>query len=312
MKRKTENKIVLIVRKTRLEELIERFNTEDQARFYIEHLGEDFSEFKDEHLQYLASMKKTMEILDKLGRVQVLDRSYVPNFVFGSEDSIVVLGQDGLVANVLKYLDGQPVIGVNPDPSRLEGVLLPFTVSDIGDVMTEVFQQASSINLVTMAKVELNTGETLHAVNDFFIGPKSHTSARYTLSIGGKEERQSSSGIIVSTGLGSSGWLRSILAGAQGISESVLNRQIKQVAIRNFGWDSNYLYFSVREPWPSKTSSADITFGKITQKNNLEIVSKMPENGVIFSDGIEKDFLPFTSGTRAKITIASRKGYLVR
>ena len=33
------------------------------------------------------------------------------------EDIVVVVGQDGLVANTLKYLQGQPVIAVNPDRS---------------------------------------------------------------------------------------------------------------------------------------------------------------------------------------------------
>ena len=37
----------------------------------------------------------------------------------------------------------------------------------------------------------------------------------------------------------------------------------------------------------------------------------MAENGVIFSDGIEKDFLEFNSGTQAVIGIAERKGVLV-
>jgi hypothetical protein len=37
----------------------------------------------------------------------------------------------------------------------------------------------------------------------------------------------------------------------------------------------------------------------------------MPENGVIFSDGIEADRLDFNSGTEAQITIAERQGRLI-
>lgn len=37
----------------------------------------------------------------------------------------------------------------------------------------------------------------------------------------------------------------------------------------------------------------------------------MPENGVVFSDGIEADFLQFNSGTQATIGIARRRGRLV-
>jgi hypothetical protein len=80
---------------------------------------------------------------------------------------------------------------------------------------------------------------------------------------------------------------------------------------RSFSWDSDYLYFSVREPWPSKTSSADITFGKLTPSTPLTLVSYMPENGIIFSDGMESDFLQFNSGSVATITVAEKKGHLV-
>jgi hypothetical protein len=37
----------------------------------------------------------------------------------------------------------------------------------------------------------------------------------------------------------------------------------------------------------------------------------MAENGIIFSDGIEGDFLEFNAGTRATIGIAKRQGLLV-
>jgi hypothetical protein len=162
-----------------------------------------------------------------------------------------------------------------------------------------------------MAKAELNNGQTLYGVNDLFIGPKSHTSAHYELQIDGHSETHSSSGIIVSTGLGSTGWFRSILAGATGISSRLSGKKLQAKPPDNFEWDANFLYFSVREPWPSKTSSAETTFGKITSKKPLKIISQMPENGIIFSDGIEKDYLEFNAGTLALISVAEKKGHLV-
>ncbi|MFH2045411.1 MAG: sugar kinase [Pseudomonadota bacterium] len=311
MDRQTENKIILIIRKTRLDDLIARFNTEAQARFYIEHLGADFSDYKLENTIYKSAVHKATNELSRLGRLQTLDRSFVPNFIFGKQDIVVVLGQDGLVANILKYLDQQPVIGVNPDPDRWEGVLLPFTISDLSHLVPEVFRKSCPIRQITMAKADLNTGQTIYGVNDLFIGPKTHTSARYSIQIKQKKEDHSSSGIIVSTGLGSSGWLRSILAGATGISSAATGRPIEVKQKSKFTWDSEYLYYSVREPWPSKTSSAELTFGKITPKSPLILVSAISENGIIFSDGIEADFIEFNSGTLATISVAEKKGNLV-
>jgi hypothetical protein len=156
-----------------------------------------------------------------------------------------------------------------------------------------------------MAEAVLNTGETLLAVNDLFIGPRSHTSARYNIRQGADSEAQSSSGIIVSTGLGSTGWLRSIIAGAHGIAG------VPPIETRA-AWDSPTLRYSVREPWPSKTTAATMVHGQITASTPLVIESQMPESGVIFSDGIEADFVRFNAGTTATVRLASQSGVLVR
>jgi NAD kinase len=311
LERLTENKIVLIVRRTRLDELVARFNTRDQARFYIEHLGGDFADYEEEDRVYKAAVREAEQVLERLGRLQRVDRTFVPNFVFGPGDLVLALGQDGLVANVLKYLDRQLLLGVNPDPDRWEGVLLPFAVGDLRSAVTRIFAGEHAVRRVTMAQATLNTGQTLYGVNDLFIGPRTHTSARYLIQTGQQSEQQSSSGIIVSTGLGSTGWLRSILAGATGIAASLAGSPPPAPAAVPMDWDAEYLYFSVREPWPSTTSAAEITFGRVTADSPLTLVSHMPEHGVIFSDGIEADYLQFNAGTQARITLADKHGNLV-
>lgn len=309
--RLTENKIILVKRRTRLEELIARYNTIAQAKFYIEHMGSDFSDYITEDERYKKAISKAHSQLEALGRVQVVDREYVPNFIFGENDVVVVIGQDGLVANTLKYLSNQQLIGVNPDPLRWDGVLLPFTVSDLKLVVQEVFQKRRQIKEVSMAKAALNDGQTIYAVNDLFIGQRTHVSSRYHIQLGERHEYQSSSGIIVSTGLGSTGWLKSILTGAANIVNGISDRKVNMRQERSLPWNMDYLYFSVREPFPSKTSGADIVFGKVIQGSPLKILSQMPENGVIFSDGIESDYLQFNAGIEATITLADKKGHLV-
>jgi len=319
MNRLTDNKIVLVTRPTRLAELVVRFNTVSQARFYIEHQGADFSDYLREDETYHAALTQAQEILCQFGRVQTVDRAFLPNFVFAPEDTVVALGQDGLVANTLKYLDGQPVVGVNPDPERWDGRLLPFRLPDLAKVMPEVMLRKRTTRSVTMAQAVLNNGQVLYAVNDLFIGPKTHTSARYFIRCGKMGETQSSSGVIVSTGMGATGWLKSLLTGAGAITEAAgartksLARQPKiyDQAVRGFTWEADHLYFTMREPFPTRTTGATLVFGRVTNESPLVLESRMAENGVIFSDGIEKDFLEFNSGTQAVIGIAERKGVLV-
>ncbi|WP_054939153.1 hypothetical protein [Paenibacillus ihuae] len=319
--RMSENKIVLIKRKTRLEELVVRYNTIQQAQFYIERLGADFSDYISEDLTYRKAVETAVIELSAVGRVQLLERQHVPNFIFGDEDTVVVVGQDGLVANTLKYLREQPLIGVNPDPQRWDGVLLPFTVKDLRLLLPDVFRGRREVREVTLAKAELNDGQSLYGVNDLFIGRKTHVSARYLLQLSGTAEQQSSSGIIVSTGMGSTGWLRSVLAGAAGIARSAAGIGLAAPeaaaglagadARGRLAWDHPHLYFAVREPFPSRTTSAGLVFGQIGSHQPLRIISQMPEDGVIFSDGVESDFLEFNSGVEAVISLAEKKGRLV-
>lgn len=307
----SERKIVLIVRPTRLDELIRRFNTRDQARFYVEHLGADFADYEAEDRQYQQAVRTSATLLAGLGRLQRLERGFVPNFLFGPRDLVVALGQDGLVANVLKYLDGQCLLGVNPDPARWEGVLLPFQVKDLRRVVPEALAGRRPVREVTMAEARLNTGERLFAVNDLFIGPRSHTSARYGIRFGGQAEEHSSSGIIVSTGLGSTGWMRSVVAGAAGIAAPRCADRAPIDTDTRTPWDADWLAFAVREPWPSTTTGAQLACGRVTRDSPLVLVSRMPEHGVIFSDGIEADFLHFNAGTEARIGPAERRGLLL-
>ncbi|TWB57841.1 hypothetical protein FBZ98_102466 [Rhizobium sp. ERR 922] len=306
-----DRKIVLIVRDTRLDEMVARFNTVQQAQFYVEHLGADFGDYLAEHRRYQAAARDVEASLRSVARVQTLNRRYLANFIFGADDLVVVLGQDGLVANTLKYLDGQNVLGVNPDPKRWDGVLLPFQTADMRKVVPEALAQRRPLKRVSMAKAALNTGEVLYAVNDLFIGPRSHVSARYDLQIGERHERQSSSGIIISTGMGSTGWLKSLYAGWVGAAASRGVELPAGIADASFPWDAQFLHYFVREPFPSRTTGVSLVSGQVDAEIPMTVVSEMAEHGVIFSDGIEADFLPFNAGTQAKIGIAERQGLLV-
>ena len=308
MDRRMENKIVVVTRRTRLEDLVARYNTVNQAKFYIEHLGADFSDYVREHDTYHACMRDAESALRRFGRVQMVERGFLPNFLFGPGDVVVALGQDGLVANTMKYLDGHPLVGVNPDPARWDGVLLPFQVRDLAKLMPDVLARRRTMQAVTMARARLNNGQELYGVNDIFIGPKSHTSARYTIRLGDREERQSSSGIIVSTGLGSTGWLKSLQAGAAAIAADGGTWQTREQATP---WDADYLHFTVREPFPSKASAASLVAGRIGARASLILVSAMAENGVVFSDGIEADYLEFNAGITVEVGIAEKRGSLV-
>ncbi|NUO00989.1 MAG: NAD(+)/NADH kinase [Saprospiraceae bacterium] len=298
---------IIVKNKTRLESLIERFNTKAQAKFYIERLGGNFEDYVLEHEIFHDSLNTLQTRLSKVIKHKILERAYMPSFIFTEKNIIVVIGQDGLVANTAKYSKGIPMIAVNPDKQRYDGVLLPFDVNNFIGGVEQVLANRFPSRTMRFAEARLNDGQRLLAFNDLFIGAATHVSARYKITFNNAVEEQSSSGLIVSTPAGSTGWLSSVFNMAYGVAgmfEKNLKR--KQPKFRD-----DELLFAVREPFQSIRTQTGITAGIIRNQSALTLESLMPANGVIFSDGIESDFLKFNSGAVAKIGIAKDCATLV-
>jgi len=304
-------RIVVVTKKTPLEDLMHRFVTREQARFYLEHMGLSFDEYELAHIAYQDALELLKESLPGTPRALFIDRSFLPTYLFFDKDLVITLGNNGLVVNTAKYLDGQPMIGVNAEPAKEEGILVPYVVGNVKALLGRVLAGQFQCKKVTMASASLNDGQELLAFNDLFIGRRGHASARYRILHDGKEELQSSSGIIVTTGAGSTGWMRSIITGALTIAGHVGRARKQHTGMYNFDWSSNHLQFAVREPWPSRSTQAGIVFGRVDRDHPLTIVSSMPEDGVIFSDGVERDALSFNSGSIATIGIARKKANLI-
>ena len=301
-------KLVIVTRRTRLEELVARFNTPGQARFYIEHAGGDFDDYQREHDTYRQALDRVRRDLDFGLPRQFLDRSLLPTYTFGPADLVVTLGQDGVVANTAKYAGSQPIVGINPDPARFDGILLPFTPAEAREAVNRTLGGNAATRGVTLAEAVLGDGQRLLAFNDLFIGARSHVSARYLLRAGGREEVQSSSGVLVSTGAGSTGWMSSVFNMAAGVAR--FTGGTDGTALR-LAWEDRRLLFAVREPFRSRHSAADLVAGLVEPGEEIVLESRMPSGGVIFSDGIEPDFLDFNSGAVARVRAASRRAVLV-
>lgn len=302
------SRVLIVRRATRLEELIARFNTKAQARFYIESAGGDFADYDAEDAAYRRALDEVQHAVRGLAKTHVIDRGLLPNYLFADDELVVAVGQDGLVANTAKYALARPIVGVNPEPSRYDGVLLPFQSRSAASAVRAVVEGKANIHAVSMAAVRLQDGQHLLAFNDFFIGARTHISARYRIAIAGKEEVQSSSGVLVATGAGSTGWLSSVFNMATGVAKFAGARLPK---VEPMPWDARELRWVVREPFASRSTGAKIVAGRIREGEQLELESHMPVHGVIFSDGIEQDFLSFNSGAIASVGLANVSAQLV-
>ncbi len=300
---------IVIRSKTRLEMMTERFNTINQVEFYLKSNNSDYGFYEREHDNFYRSFDRLCQILSNTIKYKVIDRSFISSFIFSDNQLIIVIGQDGLVANTAKYAKGQPIIGVNPDPEQYDGVLLPYNKDNIQAGLDNIMGSSSSTINVTMAEAKFSDGQTLLAFNDFYIGSATHTSSRYTINFNNRTENHSSSGLIISTGAGSTGWMSSVFNMQRGIGQ-LCGTNIRAES-RTLQWDDKELMFVVREPFLSKASGIETISGNITKSNELRLESLMPNNGVVFSDGIEKDYIQFNSGTMVRIGVSDKEVNIV-
>ena len=293
-------RIVLVTRKTPWEVLLERCGTAGQVRFYLESKGQPIEPYEDVQERLEAALSTVLGSISPEQRRTRIDRVDLDRFVFNPDDLVVAVGQDGLVPNIAKYLEGQLIIGVNPDPRRYDGILCAHTPRVFADLLDWISARDGryAIQSRVMALARREDGQTLRALNELYLGSQTHQSSRYVLRAGVREERQSSSGIIVGTGTGSTGWCRSI-ARQRGIEERLPEPEERR------------LIWFVREPWPSVTTGTDLEFGEIAEGDELVVTSELGEDGVIFADGIESDWVEFLDGQTVRISLAPGGLHLV-
>lgn len=291
-------RIVLVTRPTPLEHLLQRLSTAGQVRFFLEQQGRDYAVYERAHNLREAALATVQAAIPADQSRTRVDRAELDRFVFRDDDVVVIVGQDGLVANVSKYLSGQLVIGVNPDPATFDGVLCRHAPEDFvaALVWTRERHGGFVVQRRTMAEAVREDGQRLTALNEFYFGSRTHQSARYTLQIGGRNERQSSSGVLVVTGTGATGWGLSV-ARQRGVMELLPKPDDKRLA------------WFVREPFPSVSTGVEMDCGETSEP--VQAISEMGEGGVIFADGIEGDFLEFLEGHRVTIRVAQQTLNLV-
>jgi hypothetical protein len=286
-------RLVVVHRRTELDELVARHGTRGQAEFFLSSRGRSLDEVDHRHERVQSALAEVRRATPLDWRRAEVERADLDRFLFAPDDVVAVVGQDGLVANVAKYLDGQPVLGVDPEPGRNPGVLVPHRAESFASLLDAVAAGAARYEERTMVEAALDDGQALPALNEIFVGHRSHQSARYRLRPGGGAERQSSSGVIVSTGTGATGWCRSIWQ--QSRSSLALPRP-----------EERRLVWFVREPWPSPATGTTLVEGELAPGETLRLVAET-DGLVVFGDGIESDRLTLAWGQELELGVGSRR-----
>jgi hypothetical protein len=291
-------RVVVVSRRSELDELVARHGTISAAGFFLRQRGRDLADVQARHDALRAALTTVDAAVPADWRRGRVDRDDLPRFLFAPQDLVVAVGQDGLVANVAKYLTGQPVIGVDPEPGRNPGVLVRFPAGAVPALLPALVDGRAGTQQRTMAAARLDDGQELVGLNEVYVGHHSHQSARYLLStIDCTGEHQSSSGVVVGTGTGATGWCASIAG------ERAWRGDLPGPAEASLSW-------FVREAWPSPATGITLTAGTLGPGQELRLVCES-ERLVVFADGVESDHLTVAWGQQVTVAIATRQLRLV-
>jgi hypothetical protein len=273
---------VVVTRPTELDGLLLRHGTKEQAKFFLESRGRSLEEVVERHEVQQAALHAVATQIPNAWRRARVSRQELDRFLFESEDVVVAVGPDGLVANVAKYVRGQVVVGVNPSKKLFDGVLVRHPPQAVADLLAMSARQTLKVEERSMVSATASDGSKLVALNEIYVGHRTHQSSKYTIALKEKVERHSSSGLIVCTGTGATGWARSLSMRRQGCPALPAPT-------------STTLAFLVREAWPSVATGTELVHGLLADAS-LTITSEMNDGGVAFGDGIEEDRLELPYG----------------
>ncbi|MGW6129225.1 hypothetical protein ACWFNE_04280 [Cellulomonas sp. NPDC055163] len=289
---------VVVHRRSALDELVDRHGTRGQAEFFLRTRGRDLAEVQAGHDALVDALARTRAAIPAHWRRGDVDRDDLHRFAFEPQDVCVVVGQDGLVANTARYVGSQPVVGVDPEPGRNAGVLVRHRPASVARVLDAVVRGTARVEPRALVRASLDDGPSLEALNDVYIGDVGHQSARYALHVpGGASEAQSSSGVVVTTGTGATGWAASL---ARGRADAP---PLPGPAASTLAW-------FVREAWPSPSTGTALTAGTLATGAELAVVVGS-ESLVVFGDGLEADRLTATWGQTVRVGLATRRLQLV-
>ncbi|MFI7358187.1 hypothetical protein ACIBTP_30225 [Streptomyces avidinii] len=291
---------VLVHRRTEYEELLARHGTHGQAAFFLSSRGRSIDDVVRRHDRTRQALREVTAAVPLTWRSSRVERADLDRFLFAPEDVVVVVGQDGLVANTAKYLRGQPVVGIDADPGRNPGVLVRHRCADTAALLRAATAAGSRAEELTMVEAVADDTQRLLALNEIYLGSPGHQTARYQLGPDGEDgpgEAQASSGVLVGTGTGATGWLRSLWL------ERGSRAGLPAPCDRRLVW-------FVREAWPSPTTGTTRVAGELGGGQRLQLTVES-DRIVVFGDGMESDALELTWGQSVRLGIAGTSLHLV-
>ena len=264
--------MVVVSRRSELDELLARHGTRGAAAYFLRQRGRDLDEVTARHEALRKALTEVGAAVPADWRRGHVERADLPRFLFGPEDIVVAVGP-GRPGRQRREVPRRAAgdrrrPGAGPQSGRARAArrrrrrAACCRQQEAGEERTMVVAPRSTTGRSSTASTRSTSGT-----------PATSPRATCSATPDGGRERQSSSGLIVGTGTGATGWCASI-ARERGAAP----------ALPAPGRPA--LCWFVREAWPSPATGVQQDAGLLAAGEEIELTSES-ERLVVFADGLE-------------------------
>jgi NAD+ kinase len=219
----------------------------------------------DSHRNHYRSLEHVERVLKNMGvKFSMMVRSNA--FSEKKYDLVISVGGDGTFLDASQFMFNTPLLGINSNPIESIGHFCPITSKQL-----QGFLQKKHFHIVKLSRLRVSIDRKILApvLNDVLItNIHPASTSRYNIQVGRQKEEQKSSGIWVSTAMGST----AAILGAGG---------------RRMSYKSTKFQVKIREPYINRGVRPKMDKIILNANRQVKVLSKM-RDGVVFMDGTKR------------------------
>jgi len=269
-------KILIVTKQSKYEYEIEKFKlTDEELKEKYKHEHANLNAILSSHEAQINSRTKIKELLPYAEMIPMNKLKETTSYSL-----IISFGGDNSFTYTSHYAGDTPIIGINSDPLRSVGALCMWSSKDLEETIETILKEEYEIENWTRLKTTINDEKITSATSEYYFGEKQRKDmSRNTIEYRGKEYEQKSSGIIIATGAGSTGWYNSANRFLFPEGNTFTKTEKKAVFINT-------------EPYAYTRKIGELYAGEIREGEKLIIHSLNDEGGTVSCDSWEEyDFI---------------------
>jgi NAD kinase len=198
---------------------------------------------------------------------------------------VIAIGGDGTILSASHFIKDKPILAVNSQPENSVGALTTINLENLNEKIQQIKENKHQEEKLERIQAFINDKPLdCLALNEIFLAnEKAYHISKYKIKYQNKEEEQLSSGLIFSTGTGSTAWFKS----AGGTPFSPQEKFIKMIT---------------REPYIHNKKSNEYNLTNLSINENEEIEITALTDSILVLDSIREHKIKANDKIKIKIS----------